>query len=85
MKTTKNNICIINGRWTTQYGDPITTPEQQQQFTDSLNRVKLFASGRRLTHRKIEVLFKILETTTTTDNALTKLLAMNNNDIKKLF
>jgi hypothetical protein len=76
---------ILNGRWTTQYGDPITTPEQQQQFTDSLNRVKLFSQGRRLTHRKIEVLFKILDTNAVTDHALTKLLEMNNNDIKKLF
>jgi len=76
---------ILNGRWTTQYGDPITTPEQQQQFTDSLNRVKQFSQGRRLTHNKITVLFKILDSDNNTDHALTKLLAMNNNDIKKLF
>jgi len=76
---------VINGYWVDNNDDKITTPEQQQQFTDSLNRVKQFSHGRRLTHNKITVLFKILETTTTTDNALTKLLAMNNNDIKRLF
>lgn len=78
-------IQILNGRWTNQYGDPITTPEQQQQFTDKLNRVKQFSSGRRLTSDKIRVLFSILDSNNTTDNALTKLLAMNTNEIKKLF
>jgi len=77
---------IINGKWSINaFGDSITTTEHQQQFTDKLNRVKLFASGRQLTHRKVEVLFKILDTNATTDNALTKLLAMNTNEIKKIF
>lgn len=76
---------ILNGRWTTQHGDKLTTPQQHQQFTDKLNRVKQFASGRSLTHRKIEVLFSILDTNEVTDNALTKLLAMNGREIKRLF
>jgi hypothetical protein len=76
---------ILNGRWTTQYGDPITTPEQQQQFTDSLNRVKQFSYGRRLTHHKIQILFSILDSNDNTDNAMTKLLAMNGSQIKNLF
>jgi len=76
---------ILNGRWTTQHGDKITTIEQQEEFSDKLNRVKQFASGRALTHRKIEVLFKILDTNEVTDNALTKLLSMNSSEIKKIF
>lgn len=77
-------MIITNGRWTTQYGDPLTTPQQHQDFTDKLNRVKQFSSGRSLTHRKIEVLFKILDTNDTTDGALTKLLTMNKKEIKNL-
>ncbi len=76
---------VSNGRWTTQHGDKITTIEQQQEFSDKLNRVKQFASGRALTHRKIEVLFKILDTNEVTDNALTKLLSMSSSEIKKIF
>ena len=75
---------IIAGRWTTQYGEPLTTPQQHQDFTDRLNRVKQFTSGRSLIHRKVEVLFKILDTNETTDGALTKLLEMNNKEIKNL-
>lgn len=78
-------MLILNGRWTTQYGDPLTTPEQQRQFTDKLNRVKQYSNGRRLTSNKIKILFSILDSSNETDNALTKLLAMNTNDIKKLF
>ena len=78
-------IQIKNGRWTTKYGDMLTPPQQHQQFIDKLSRVKQFASGRALTHRKIEVLFSILETDEVTDNALTKLLAMNGREIKRLF
>ena len=78
-------MIVKNGHWTTQYGEPLTTIEHHQQFTDKLNRVKQFASGRALTHRKIEVLFKILDTNEVTDNALTKLLSMNSSEIKKIF
>jgi len=75
---------ILNGRWTTQFGDPLTTPEQQQQFTDSLNRVKQFSKGKRLTSDKICILFKILNSSNSTDNAMTKLLTMNGKQIKQL-
>jgi len=75
---------IINGKWTTQHGDTIRTPEQQQQFIDKLNRVKQFSSGRELTHRKVEVLFRILDTNETTDRALTRLLDMDAKDIRNL-
>jgi hypothetical protein len=77
-------MIIINGRWTTQYGEPLTTPQQHQDFTDRLNRVKQFASGRTLTPRKVEVLFKILDTNEVTDNAMTKLLEMSKKEIKNL-
>lgn len=76
---------IINGRWTNRYGEPITTPQDQQQFTDKLNRVKQYSNGRRLTSDKIKILFSILDSSNETDSALTKLLAMNTNEIKKLF
>jgi hypothetical protein len=76
---------IVNGKWSTNiFGDAIETTEQQQQFIDKLNRVKEFARGRELTHRKVEVLFRILDTNETTDRALTKLLEMNAKEIKNL-
>jgi hypothetical protein len=76
---------IINGKWSTNiFGDKIETTEQQQQFIDKLNRVKEFSRGRDLTHRKVEVLFRILDTNETTDRALTKLLEMNAKEIKNL-
>lgn len=85
MKTIKNNICIVNGKWSTNnFGDTINTPEQQQQFMDKLNRVKQFSNCRELTHRKVEVLFRILDTNETTDRALTRLLEMNTKEIKNL-
>jgi hypothetical protein len=76
---------VIAGKWTTQHGEPLTTPEQHQQFTDKLVRVKQYANGRRLTSDKIKILFSILDSSITTDNAMTKLLSMNSSDIKKLF
>ena len=85
MKTIKNNICIVNGKWSTNiFGDAIETTQQQQQFMDKLNRVKQFSNGRELTHRKVEVLFKILDTNDTTDRALTRLLEMDTKDIRSL-
>ena len=78
-------IQILNGRWTNQYGDPITTPDDMNSFTDKLNRVKQYSDGRRLTSNKIKILFSILDSNNVTDNALTKLLSMNTNEIKKLF
>lgn len=76
---------VIAGKWTTQHGEPLTTPEQQQQFTDKLIRVKQYANGKRLTHHKIQILFSILDSSDNTDNAMTKLLAMNGSQIKNLF
>jgi hypothetical protein len=78
-------IQILNGRWTTQHGEPLTTPEQHQQFADKLISVKQYANGKRLTHHKINILFNILESNDSTDSALTKLLAMNGSQIKNLF
>lgn len=76
---------IVNGKWSTNiFGDAIETTEQQRQFIDKLNRVKQFSSGRELTHRKVEVLFRILDTNETTDRALTRLLDMDAKDIRNL-
>jgi hypothetical protein len=76
---------VINGKWSTNnFGDTIETTEQQQQFMDKLNRVKQFSNGRELTYRKVEVLFRILDTNETTDRALTRLLEMNTKEIKNL-
>ena len=76
---------VINGKWSTNiFGDKIETTEQGNEFMDKLNRVKEFSRGRDLTHRKVEVLFRILDTNDATDRALTKLLEMNQKDIKNL-
>jgi hypothetical protein len=76
---------IVNGKWSTNsFGDAIETTEQGNEFMDKLRRVKEFSKGRELTHRKVEVLFRILDTDETTDRALTKLLEMNAKEIKNL-
>lgn len=76
---------IVNGKWSTNsFGDAIETTEQGNEFMDKLRRVKEFARGRELTHRKVEVLFRILDTDETTDRALTRLLEMNKKEIKNL-
>jgi hypothetical protein len=76
---------IINGKWSSnRFGDPIETTEQGNEFMDKLNRVKQFSRGRELTHRKVEVLFKILDTNETTDKALTRLLDMDSKEIRNL-
>ena len=77
---------IINGKWSINaYGDPMTTTEHKNEFMDKLVRVRSYSDGRRLTSNKIKILFSILDSNNVTDNALTKLLSMNTNDIKKLF
>ena len=76
---------IINGKWSTNiFGDAIETTEQGNEFMDKLRRVKEFSRGRELTHRKVEVLFRILDTNDATDRALTSLLEMNQKEIKNL-
>ena len=77
---------IINGKWSINaYGDPMTTTEHGNEFVDKLVRVRSYSNGRRLTSDKIKILFSILDSSNTTDNALTKLLSMNSSDIKRLF
>lgn len=74
---------IINGRWT-RNGDALTVVDNQD-FTDRLMRVKEFARGRELTHSKIQVLFRILDTDELVDNAINHVLGMSTDRIKKLF
>lgn len=76
---------VINGKWVNNQGDALTTPDEQNEFQDSLMRVKLFTQGRRLTERKVDVLFRILSTNDDMDNAITSVLAMDNSQIKRLF
>lgn len=74
---------IINGKWT-RNGDAITI-EDNQEFTDKLVRVKEFARGRELTHSKVQILFKILDTDEAIDNALNCVLGMSAKQISELF
>ena len=74
---------IINGRWT-RNGDAITV-EDNQEFTDKLVRVKDFTRGRELTHSKVQILFRILDTDDAIDNALNCVLGMSNRQISQLF
>ena len=74
---------IINGKWT-RNGDALTI-EDNQDFTDRLMRVKEFARGRELTHSKVQVLFRILDTDELVDDALNCVLGMSNRQISQLF
>jgi len=56
-----------------------------QDFTDRLMRVKEFARGRELTHSKVQVLFRILDTDELVDDALNCVLGMSNRQIAQLF
>ena len=74
---------IINGKWT-RNGDALTI-EDNPDFTDRLMRVKEFARGRELTHSKVQVLFRILDTDELVDDALNCVLGMSNRQIAQLF
>ena len=76
---------VINGRWVNNQGEALTTPEEHIEFQDTLNRVKLFSRGRRLTSGKANLLFKILNTKNEVDDALNSVLNMDLNQIKRLF
>jgi len=74
---------IINGKWT-RNGDALTI-EDNQDFEDRLMRVKEFARGRELTHSKVQVLFRILDTDELVDDALNCVLGMTPKQITQLF
>lgn len=76
---------VINGRWVNNQGEALTTPDEHNQFQDTLTRVKSFSKGKGLTHKKIQVLFNILSTNNDMDNALTSVLSMDNQQLKRLF
>jgi len=76
---------VINGRWVNDHGEALTTPDEHNKFQETLMRVKSFSQGKRLTDRKVHVLFKILSTNDDMDNALTSVLSMDNSQIKRLF
>ena len=74
---------IINGKWT-RNGDALTV-EDNKDFDDRLVRVKGFTRGRELTHSKVQVLFRILDTDEVVDDALNCVLGMSNRQIAQLF
>ena len=76
---------IKNGKWVNDQGEALTTPDEHNQFQDTLMRVKSFSQGKRLTDRKVQVLFRILSTNNDMDNALTSVLSMDNQQLKRLF
>lgn len=76
---------VINGRWVNDQRETLTTPDEHNKFQETLMRVKSFSQGKRLTERKVNVLFKILSTNDDMDNALTSVLSMDNSQIKRLF
>lgn len=76
---------VINGRWVNNQGESLTTPEDHEKFQDALVRVKLFSKGKRLTDRKVHVLFNILTTDNDMDNALMSVMGMDKKQIKQLF
>ncbi len=76
---------IQNGRWVNNQGEALTTPNEYNQFQDTLVRVKSFSKDKGLTYKKIQVLFNILSTNHDMDNALTSVLSMDNQQLKRLF
>lgn len=76
---------VINGRWVNDQGEALTTPDEHNKFQDTLMRVKSFSQSKRLTDRKVQVLFRILSTNNDMDNALTSVLSMDNQQLKRLF
>lgn len=76
---------VINGKWVNDHGESLTTPDEHNQFQETLMRVKSFSQGKRLTNRKVDVLFKILSTNDDMDNALTTILSMDKQQLKRLF
>lgn len=71
---------VINGRWV-QDGESVV---DNAEFSDKLVRVKEFARGRELTHSKIEVLFRILDTDEYIDRALSYVLNMDRDQLNKI-
>jgi hypothetical protein len=76
---------VKNGRWVNNQGESLSTPQEHIEFQDTLSRVKLFSRGRRLTTNKVSLLFNILNTKNEVDDALTSVLSMDINQIKRLF
>lgn len=76
---------VINGRWVNNQGEPLTTPDEHNQFQETLTRVKLFSKGKRLTDRKVHILFRILSTDNDMDNALMSVIGMDKKQIERLF
>lgn len=76
---------VVNGRWVNNQGESLSTPQEHIEFQDTLSRVKLFSRGRRLTTNKVGLLFSILNTKNEVDDALTSVLSMDINQIKRLF
>lgn len=76
---------VVNGRWVNNQGESLSTPQEYIEFQDTLSRVKLFSRGRRLTTNKVSLLFSILNTKNEVDDALTSVLSMDINQIKRLF
>ncbi len=78
-------MTIINGRWVNNQGETLTTPDEHNKFQETLTRVKLFSKGKRLTDRKVHILFRILSTDNDMDNALMSVIGMDKKQIKQLF
>lgn len=76
---------VVNGRWVNNQGESLRTPQEHIEFQDTLSRVKLFSKGRRLTTNKVSLLFSILNTKNEVDDALTSVISMDINQIKRLF
>lgn len=76
---------VVNGRWVNNQGESLSTPQEHIEFQDILSRVKLFSRGRRLTTNKVSLLFSILNTKNEVDDALTSVLSMDIDQIKRLF
>ena len=78
-----NNMRILNGRWVGKFDEPITQ-EQHNEFQDVFKRVREFGRGRDLSHSKINILFKILDTNSTMDRALERMLGLTEKEIDRI-
>ena len=74
---------IKDGRWVGKFDEPITQ-EQHNEFQDVFKRVREFGRGRDLSHSKINILFKILDTNSTMDRALERMLGLTEKEIDRI-
>ena len=74
---------IINGKWVHTNGEPINAIDLNK-LPSHIENLSKFAGDKRLSHTKITLLSRILESDLEHDEAILKVLDMNKQDLFKL-